>query len=77
MSETVDRIVAASTLPLSIVIVGVGGADFKNMVSTRARHNIYLFFCTTTGYCAQHHVNREFPVISYMYAFISNCCVTA
>eukprot|EP00731_Ephydatia_muelleri_P028945 Em0020g589a len=31
MPETVDRIVAASTLPLSIVIVGVGGANFKNM----------------------------------------------
>ena len=49
MSETVDRIVAASTLPLSIVIVGVGGANFTNMVSARTRHNIYLFFCTTTG----------------------------
>ena len=75
MPETVDRIVAASALPLSIVIVRVGGANFKNMVSARTRHNIYLFFCTTTGYCAQHHVmnhNREFPVISYMYAFISN-----
>ena len=35
MANTVDRIVAASKLPLSIVIVGVGGADFKNMVSTR------------------------------------------
>ena len=80
MSETVDRIVAASTQPLSIVIVGVGGANFTNMVSARTRHNIYLFFCTTTGYCAQHHVmnhNREFPVISYMYAFISNSGVTA
>ena len=32
MSRTVDRIVAASTLPLSIVIVGVGNADFSNMV---------------------------------------------
>ena len=33
MQRTVDRIVAASKLPLSIVIVGVGGADFTNMVS--------------------------------------------
>ncbi|KAL5473586.1 hypothetical protein EMCRGX_G028088 [Ephydatia muelleri] len=31
MANTVDRIVATSKLPLSIVIVGVGGADFKNM----------------------------------------------
>ncbi len=31
MARTVDRIVEASKLPLSIVIVGVGGADFSNM----------------------------------------------
>ncbi len=34
MSKTVDRIVDASKLPLSIVIVGVGNADFSNMVSS-------------------------------------------
>ena len=34
MQRTVDRIVGASKLPLSIVIVGVGGADFTNMVSS-------------------------------------------
>ena len=34
MARTVDRIVTASKLPLSIVIVGVGAADFSNMVST-------------------------------------------
>ena len=31
MQQTIDQIVAASNLPLSIVIVGVGGADFSNM----------------------------------------------
>lgn len=31
MDETVDAIVRATNLPLSIVIVGVGGADFANM----------------------------------------------
>ncbi|XP_062501087.1 copine-9-like [Corticium candelabrum] len=31
MQDAVDRIVEASDLPLSIVIVGVGGADFKMM----------------------------------------------
>ena len=44
MTDTVDRIVAASRLPLSIVIVGVGGADFKNMVrssSLTAPHSFY------------------------------------
>jgi hypothetical protein len=29
--ETVDAIVAASSLPLSILIVGIGGADFSAM----------------------------------------------
>ena len=32
MQRTIDRIVAASSLPLSIVIVGVGGANFTKMV---------------------------------------------
>ena len=33
MNKTIDRIVEASKLPLSIVIVGVGQADFTNMAS--------------------------------------------
>ena len=31
MQKTIDEIVAASKLPLSIVIVGVGKADFDAM----------------------------------------------
>ncbi len=31
MDATKDSIVAASLLPLSIIIVGVGNADFTNM----------------------------------------------
>ena len=31
MQITIDQIVAASKLPLSIVIVGIGNADFENM----------------------------------------------
>lgn len=31
MKETIDEIVRGSNLPLSIVIVGVGNADFSNM----------------------------------------------
>ena len=34
MQKTIDRIVKLSFLPLSIVIVGVGSADFSAMVST-------------------------------------------
>ena len=31
MQETIDQIVRGSDLPLSIIIVGVGHADFENM----------------------------------------------
>jgi hypothetical protein len=31
MSETIDWIVEGSNLPLSIIIIGIGGADFANM----------------------------------------------
>lgn len=31
LQETIEAIVKASDLPLSILIVGVGGADFKEM----------------------------------------------
>ena len=41
MANTVDRIVQASNLPLSIVIVGVGNADFSNMVSYITAHTTY------------------------------------
>ena len=36
MSETIDLIVEASKLPLSIVIVGIGNANFANMVQLDA-----------------------------------------
>ena len=32
MNETIDSIVEGSKLPLSIVIIGIGNADFTNMV---------------------------------------------
>lgn len=31
MDKTVDLLIQAATLPLSIIIVGVGNADFDNM----------------------------------------------
>ena len=32
MAETKDLIVEGSALPLSIIIVGIGNADFGNMI---------------------------------------------
>jgi hypothetical protein len=31
MAETIDAIIEASTQPMSIIIVGIGAGDFKNM----------------------------------------------
>ena len=31
MAQTIDEIVRASSLPLSIIIIGVGDADFRGM----------------------------------------------
>lgn len=31
MKQTINSVIAASTLPLSIIIVGVGNAQFDNM----------------------------------------------
>ncbi|CAM9782207.1 unnamed protein product, partial [Heterosigma akashiwo] len=31
MQKTIDTLVAASELPLSVLMVGVGDADFENM----------------------------------------------
>jgi len=31
MDDTIEEIVESSTLPISVIIVGVGSADFSNM----------------------------------------------
>lgn len=49
LQETVDAIVRASDLPLSILIVGVGGADFKQMEILDSDNGKRL---QSTGYCA-------------------------
>ena len=41
MQQTVDLIVEASNLPLSIIIVGVGEADFKNMATLDGDNGLY------------------------------------
>ena len=56
MERTVDQIVKASVLPLSIVIVGVGSADFTAMVCKLYNirnfhvniHIIELRYCVTS-----------------------------
>lgn len=40
LQETKDALVRASDLPLSILIVGVGGADFKEMEVLRSNKSI-------------------------------------
>ena len=50
MGRTTDKIVAASKLPLSIVIVGVGGADFSNMVRAHSDSSVDVYGVLTL-YC--------------------------
>ena len=41
MNQTVDKIIQASNLPLSIIIVGVGNADFSNMNTLDGDNGLY------------------------------------
>ena len=52
MANTVDRIVDASNLPLSVVIVGVGAADFSNMVSVCVCVCVCVCVSSCTAYCS-------------------------
>jgi len=39
LAKTIDEVVAGSTLPLSIIIVGIGPADFEQMETLDAETN--------------------------------------
>lgn len=41
MDQTIDKIVRASDLPLSIIIVGVGNANFDNMSRLDGDNGLY------------------------------------
>jgi hypothetical protein len=41
MDQTVDLLVNNSHLPLSIIIVGIGNADFKNMDTLDGDNGLY------------------------------------
>ena len=63
MQDTIDRIVEASDMPLSIVIVGVGGADFKSMV-TDYFHQTFschcpVFYCSTYWMLMKTHFDLD------------------
>lgn len=45
LQETKDALVSASDLPLSILIVGVGGADFKEM-EVKKKKTLFVFLKT-------------------------------
>ncbi|XP_030521094.1 protein BONZAI 3-like [Rhodamnia argentea] len=58
--ETVDALVRASDLPLSILIVGVGGADFTQMEKLDADHGIRLE--SSTGRIATRDIVQFVPM---------------
>ena len=68
MNRTVDRIVAASKLPLSIVIVGVGGADFSNMVSEHSMSDCTVidFSHSLLSLCPFLHLPHCLPPFSFL-----------
>ena len=41
MDQTIDRIIQAANLPLSVIIVGVGNADFENMTKLDGDNGLY------------------------------------
>jgi len=41
MDQTIDRIVQSANLPLSIIIVGVGNANFDSMVRLDGDNGLY------------------------------------
>ena len=41
MNQTIDKIIQAASLPLSIIIVGVGNADFSNMNRLDGDNGLY------------------------------------
>ncbi len=52
MEKTIQRIVGATSLPLSIVIVGVGDANFEKMVTvTTELHPLTTKFVTGNLRC--------------------------
>ncbi|KAF8038952.1 hypothetical protein BT93_B1491 [Corymbia citriodora subsp. variegata] len=58
--ETMDALVRASDLPLSILIVGVGGADFTQMENLDADHGIRLE--SSTGRVATRDIVQFVPM---------------
>ena len=43
MTQTIDILVEASKLPLSVIIIGIGKADFSNMVTLGIFFNLFYF----------------------------------
>ncbi|KAK8939421.1 Protein BONZAI 1 [Platanthera guangdongensis] len=63
LQETIDALVKASDLPLSILIVGVGGADFKEMEILDADKGDRLV--STTGQVATRDIVQFIPMRNF------------
>ena len=62
IDETIEEIVEASFLPLSIIIIGVGKADFSNMVELDADENPLV---NSKGVKASRDIVQFVPFLKY------------
>ncbi|KAK6150640.1 hypothetical protein DH2020_015572 [Rehmannia glutinosa] len=70
LQETIDSVVRASDLPLSILIVGVGGADFKEMEILDADSGRRLE--SSTGRIATRDIVQFVPIVKCMVSMRTN-----
>jgi hypothetical protein len=55
--ETIDAIIKASDFPLSILVVGVGGADFKEM-EVMGLENFLHFYDSSAYFLSEQKFKR-------------------
>jgi hypothetical protein len=75
LQETKDALVKASDLPLSILIVGVGGADFKEMEVFNPTCMLFSLYSLSCDYLARGVELRDWHVMSpkALCSFVVQC----
>ena len=69
LQETKDALVKASDLPLSILIVGVGGADFKEMEVLSLTCLLFTHNCLASKLCDWYTITGLFNFVILFHRF--------